>query len=206
MKTKGKVPEWVDNMKVFEWEQETPLHEGIISIQQMCDEASKYCNWLMFYSYCYARTQGFTNKCMKNWDYANFGGVFKTSRDGIKDALSEFVKFEDTQEIAEQTEIEKIYNDVEAFCRGVVWTEPDPLPPLPEPQKPPTPPPVEPKPEEPKPQDPPSDPGTPFDWKKWVKIILPILGVAATIGGFFMPGWAKTILQMLIEVLKGLGA
>jgi hypothetical protein len=132
---------------------------------------------------------------MKNWDFGNFGGNFKTSRDGVKDALSEFIKFEDTALLEEQTEVEKLYNEIEAFCRGVVWTDPKPLP-KPEP----TPIPVPPVPEKPTPEDP-SSPQAPFDWKKWLKILGPILATVLTLGGLFLPGWAKTILDMLIKII-----
>ncbi len=198
MKTNLEVPAWVDGMKVLDWEGQSPVREGIISIEVLKQEASKYCNWLLFYCWCYARTQGFTNKCMKNWDFGNFGGNFKTSRDGAKDALSEFIKFEDTSMLEEQAEVEKLYNEIEAFCRGVVWTDPKPLPkpdPIPVPPVP-----EKPKPEpEPAPEDPSSQ--APFDWKKWLKILGPILATVLTLGGLFLPGWAKVILDMLIKII-----
>lgn len=201
MKTKGECPKWVEPMKVFEWEQKSPFREGIISIQILFQEASKHCNWLVFYCWCYARTQGFTNKCMQDWDFGNFGGKYKTSRDGIRDALSEFIKFDDTNMLSEQAEVEKLYNEIEAFCRGVIYTEPHPLPepPKPEPPKPQP----QPEPDEPKPDEP-SKPGSSFDWKKWLKILGPILAGVLTLGGLFLPGWAKTVLDILIKLISGI--
>jgi len=208
MKTNVTVPAWVDGMKVLDWEGETPLHEGIISIEVLRQEATKHCNWLLFYCWCYARTQGFTNKCMKKWDFGCFGGEYKTSRDGVRDALSEFIKYEDTAMLAEQAEVEKLYNEIEAFCRGVIWTEPHPLPEKPKPEpKPPEPVPEEPKPHEPKPEEPKPDTpntGSGLDWKKIAKIALPILGLLAAVGGMFLPGWAKTVLDYLMKILQGL--
>jgi hypothetical protein len=200
MKTNLEVPAWVDGMKVLDWEGQSPVREGIISIEVLRQESSKYCNWLLFYCWCYARTQGFTNKCMKNWDFGNFGGNFKTSRDGVKDALSEFIKFDDTALLEEQTEVEKLYAEIEAFCRGVIYTEPKPLP-VPEPT------PVPPQPEKPKPEpeptpEDPSQPQAPFGWKKWLKILGPILAGVLTLGGLFLPGWAKTVLDILIKLIN----
>jgi hypothetical protein len=204
MKTNLEVPAWVDGLKVLDWEGQTPLREGIISIEVLKQEASKYCNWLVFYCWCYARTQGFTNKCMKNWDFGNFGGNFKTSRDGVKDALSEFIKFEDTALLEEQAEVEKLYAEIEAFCRGVIYTEPKPLP-KPEPEPIPVPPqPEKPKPDtEPSPSEP-SQPGAPSDWKKWLKILGPILAGVLTLGGLFLPGWAKVVLDILVKLINGI--
>jgi hypothetical protein len=192
MDTHEKVGAWVDPQKVLEWEGSTPIHEGIISINQMLEEAEKLCSWLLFYSWCYARTQGFTNKCMRDWDYGNFGGKYKTSRGGIKDALSEFIKYSDTSELAEQKEVEKLYGEIDAYCKGVVWSEPHPLP---EPQP-------EPKPE----PDEPSEDGhsQPFNWVKSLKILAPILATVRTLGGMFLPGWAKTIIDMILKVISGI--
>jgi hypothetical protein len=208
MKTNVAVPAWVDVMKILDWEGETPLHEGIISIETLRQEAYSLTNWLLFYCWCYARTQGFTNKCMKDWDFGCYGGKYKTCRDGVRDALGEFLKYDDTSLLAEQVEVEKLYNEIEAFCRGVIWTEPHPLPEKPKPEpKPPEPVPEEPKPQEPKPEEPKPDTpntGSGFDWKKVAKIALPILGLLAAVGGMFLPGWAKTVLDYLMKILQGL--
>ena len=202
MKTNVPVPAWVDVMKVLDWEGVTPLHEGIISIETLRQEANAITNWLLFYAWCYARTQGFTNKCMKNWDFGCYGGKYKTCREGVKDALSEFIKYDDTALLAEQVEVEKLYNEIEAFCRGVIWTEPHPLPEKPKPEPLPEPKPEEPQPEEPKPYVPST--GSSFDWKKVAKIALPILGLLGTFGGLFLPGWAKVALDFVMKILQGI--
>jgi hypothetical protein len=202
--TKSEVPEWVDPMKVLEWTFESIEKEGVISTHQVFEEASKLkYNWLLFYCWCYVRTSGFTTQGMKHWDYGNFGGKFKTSRDGVKDALSEFIKYPDTGMMNEGRAVEILYDRIEAFCRGVVWTEPKPLP------KPPEPPQPKPQPPAPKPDEPaPSEPGTPqkppssggFNWK----IIVPIAIAVLTVGSMFVPGWAKIAIDILIKLLNGL--
>lgn len=204
MKTNSEVPKWVDASKVLDWEGTTPIHEGIISIQQMIEESKKLCNWLLFYCWCYARTNGFTNKCMHDWDYGNFGGKYKTSRDGVKDALSEFIKYDDTAMLAEQAEVEKLYNTIEAYCRGVIWNDPHPLPEPPKPEpKPPELPKPEPKPD-PQPEPKPTEPKKPFPWLTIAKILVPIIGAVLTLGGLFLPGWAKTILDVILHILKSM--
>jgi hypothetical protein len=203
MRTDTVVPDYIDHMKVFEWTEQTPIREGIITIFVLREEATKQQrNWLLFFCWCYARTQGFTNKCMRNWDYGNFGGVYKTSREGVRDALSEFIKYEETEAMAEQVEIEKLYKEISLFCQGVIWTEPHPLP---EPEKPkpePLPPPPsqpEPKPEPEKPSDPGS--GSAFPWGK---LLIPAVIALLTAGTLFVPGWAKVIIDVLIRLLSGL--
>ena len=201
MKTTDKCPEWVKPAEVLDWMLDvTPLREGIMTVSTLKEVAERHCNWLLFFCWTYARTQGFTNKCMKHWDFGNFGGVYETSRAGLQDALSEFIKFDDTAMIDEQVEVEKLYNEVEAYCRGVVYTEPQPLPRPPKPE-PPKPQPEEPKPEPEEPK--PSEPGKPFDWKKWLKILGPILAGVLTLGSLFLPGWAKTVLDILIKLING---
>jgi hypothetical protein len=205
MKTDSIVPEFVDHMKVFEWTEKTPLREGIISIFTMYEEAKKQKkNWLLFFCWCYARTQGFTNKCMRNWDYGNFGGIFKTNREGVRDALSEYIKYDDTSLMSEQIEVEKLYGEILAFCQGVVWTPPKPLP---EPEKPkpeplPPPPPAT-EPEKPTPEKPPEAPGSGSAFP-WVKVLIPVLLALSAVGSLFLPGWAKLIIDVFVKILSGL--
>jgi hypothetical protein len=205
MKINEVLPSHVDIYKVLEWETSSETTEGIISIETVRQECEKRCNWLLFYAWCYSRTQGFTNKCMKNWDFGCFGGQFKTCREGVKDALSEFIKYEGTEQLAEQVEVEKLYAEIEAFCRGVIWTDPDPLPPqqpapapLPEPEQP----------QEPTQENGASsekkEPQTPTNWKKIAKIVLPILGLLATFGGVFLPGWAKIAIDSVMKIIEGI--
>lgn len=208
-KTKSDVPAWVDPMKVLEWTFDTTEKEGVISIHQVFEEASKVkYNWLLFFAWVYARTSGFTTKGMRDWDYGNFGGKFKTSRDGIKDALSEFVKYDSTEQMNEGTLTMMIYDRVEAFCRGIVYDVPTPLPiPEPKPEPIPEPPPVQepkPKPNEPTPTEPGNEPQKPSKPFSWAKIVLPLLALLLTVGGYFVPGWAKVIFDMASKVLSGL--
>jgi hypothetical protein len=210
-KTKSDVPAWVDPMKVLEWTFDTTEKEGVISIHQVFEEASKVkYNWLLFFAWIYARTSGFTTKGMRDWDYGNFGGKFKTSRDGIKDALSEFVKYDDTEQMNEGSLTVKIYDRAEAFCRGVVYDNPTPLPipvptpepvPIPEPKPEPKP---EPAPDEPIPAKPEKEPQKPSKPLSWGKVVLGLLVVGLTVGSYFVPGWAKVILDMAVKVLSGL--
>lgn len=202
MQLRGKAPAHVDPMKVFEWEQVSAFREGIISVTVLAEEATKAgFNWLLFYCWCYARTQGFTNRCMRDWDLANFGGRYKTFRDGVKDALSEFLKYTDTEMLAEEKEVLKLYAEVEAFCRGVVWTEPAPLPvptPVPVPVPVPTPAPV-PVPA-PAPEGPPA--GKPF-WQSW-KVLLGALSAAVAVASMFLPipGWVSAVIKLLLGLFQ----
>lgn len=205
MKTTLPVPASVDPMKVLEWTESTSFDEGYVINNYFKEVSARYCNWLMFYCWCYARTQGFTNKCMKNWDFGNFGGKFKTSREGVIDALSEFLKYPETESLAEQKEVEKLYKEICDFCAGIIYTPPQELPkPKPEPIPEPVP---EPKPEpQPKPEEPkPNEPGKKFDWS-FLKWLLPALGALATVGSLFLPGWAKTLIDVILKVLSGLSS
>jgi hypothetical protein len=198
MKINEPVPSIVDISKMLNWEEASPLKEGIMSIETIRQECKGYCNFVLFYCWCYARTQGFTNKCMKNWDFGNFGGMFKTSRDGIKDALSEFLRYEDTSLLAEQAEVEKLYKEIIDFCGGIVWTEPDiPVPPKPEPKPEEPKPPVPPKPEEPKPEE----PKAPFNWA-WAKWAAVALGVVSGTVGIFLPKYVTVIIDFIAKALN----
>jgi hypothetical protein len=195
MKIKGKVPEYITARKVYEWNEETTLREQVFP-EEFEEIVEKYCNWLLFYSWCYAKTQGFTNKCMKNWDVSNFGGKFKTLHDGIVDALSEFLKYESTEMLAEQKEVEKIYAEIDSFCKGVVYNEPNPLPPIEEPKPIPPKPHVEQKPNEP------SKPSLPSKIP-WGKILIAIVTVAVSVGSAIMPAWLAAILKLILSAFGG---
>jgi hypothetical protein len=204
--TQNKVPEWVDPMKVLEWTFKSPAREGVISIHQVYEEATKQkFNWLLFYCWMYVRTSGFTTQGMKDWDYGNFGGKFKTSRDGIRDALSEFIKYPSTELMNEGKAVVILYDEIEAFCRGVVWTEPKPLPepkPEPLPPKPETP---KPKPEKPPQDEAPSDEvPSPKPNIPWVKFLIPVLIAGLTAASYFVPAWAKVGIDLIIKLISGL--
>lgn len=199
IKTNSVVSSYVDPAKVLEWEFKTPENEGIISIQQMYEEANsiKY-NWLLFYAWCYVRTGFFRSAGMKNWDYGNLGFAYKSSRDGIKDALSEFIKHEDTSTMPEKEDVERIYLFIDSFCMDLVWKEPKPLP---KPDPAPVPKPEEPKPEEPKPEEP---TGTQKSFP-WLKILVPLIAGGLAIASLFVPGWAKILLDVILKIVNGLG-
>lgn len=193
MKIKEKAPEFVNATKVYEWNESTQYREQVFP-DEFEEIGKKYCNWLLFYCWCYVRTQGFTNKAMKNWDVGNYGGKYKNLRDGIADALSEFIKFNDTEEIQEQKAIEKIYQEIVFFCQGIIYNKPNPLPETE------TKPPIPPIPPIPKPVPAP----IPAPQKKVSKsLILSILVILSTIGGFIFPAWLQQLLDAIIAIIRG---
>jgi hypothetical protein len=193
------LPKEVTYSKVSDWVTFTPFNEGIHLVTSFFSQADRRCNALLFYCYCYVRTGGFRNPCWyNNWDAANVGSKYATSKDGIQDALSIFLSFEETSLIQEEDEVLKLYGEVVAYCKGIVYTEPTPLPDLPVPTPPPAPVP------EPVPQPEPiptPENKTSFKWLQWV---LPILGVAATAASVFLPGWAKVVIDIVMKLLTGL--
>jgi hypothetical protein len=195
MRTDLPVPKTMTWQKVSEWIQATPAKEGVhlVSTFWMMAEALKI-NPLLFYVWCYSRTNGFRDKCWcQNWDAANLGGKFKTSTDGIKDALSEFLKYDDTSQFTEEDQMLSLYNECVKFGDGIVYDEPNPLP-VP-PQLPPA--------EEPKPQEPPSSGG--FNYKKILSWLGVIGGIAGAVIVFVpLPPGVKTVVMLIINALKGL--
>jgi hypothetical protein len=142
-------------------------------------------NWLLFYCWCYVSTQAFRNPCLKNWDVANIGGNFRTFREGVKEACGELLKYENTAMLAQQKEIESLYETIDAFCKGVVWTEPKP------PQKP----------------DKPEEPQQPTEPNKssplaWLKVAVPLLVVAGFVAKMFLPGSVGVIIDMVLRALQ----
>ncbi len=194
------VPASVTPMKVYDWTVSTAEREGFVLGGVFQDVSGSFCNWILFYAWCYARTNGFTNENILYWDVANKGRKFETHKEGCQDALCEFLAFRSTEEMPEKAETERIYAEIIAFCEGNIYDKPKPLPippkpePIPEPQP-------EPKPEEPKP----NEPGKPFNWG-WLKWALPIIGALAAAGSMFLPGWAKLIVDVILKLLNGLSA
>ena len=215
MHTDLPVPKTMTWQKVSEWIQATPANEGVhlVSTFWMMAEALKI-NPLLFYVWCYVRTSGFRDKCWyQNWDAANLGGKFKTSTDGIKDALSEFLKYDDTSQFTEEDQMLSLYNECVKFGDGIVYDEPTPLPvpppaPVPVPVPVPNPfpdmpvPPQLPPAEEP--QEPPSSGG--FNYKKILSWLGVIGGIAGAVIVFVpLPPGVKTVVMLIISALKGLG-
>jgi hypothetical protein len=200
MDTRAKVPDYVTVEKVFEWTMKTPFNEGVMSIHNIYEIASKVgLNWLLVYSWCYVRTEGFRHECMKRWDYGNLGGNYATSRDGVQEAVVEFLKFHDTSLLEQERETLDIYEACRAFCASYEHDKPKPLP---EPPKPPPPPPPPPPPKpEPEPTPEPTPTPTPGKLGLWW---IPIIIGALSIGSLFVPGWAKIIIDVIIKVLEGL--
>lgn len=196
MKTTEYLPSFVSPTKVLEWTFASPRKEGVHLVGMFSQECSKEYNWLVFYCWCYSLTNGFTDPCCANWDYANLGNKYETSREGIRDAFSEFIKFEDTDVLPNSEEVQGLYLECLKFCEGVVYK------PVPETEKP--------KPEptpEPTPATEPPVGGAPvagFDWKKLKAWLLPILGLLVGLAGPFVPGWAKIALDLLLKVFNGM--
>jgi hypothetical protein len=155
-------------------------------------------NWVLFYCWCYVRTDKFHSQgWYKNWDAGRLGNKYATSSEGIRDALSEFVKFEDTELMEDEAEVTVLYKKICDFCAGIVYQ------PVPEPPKPPPPPPPKPTPE-PEPQPDPK-PESPTNWKGILKIagpiLLAILGAASLV--LPVPGWIKVVLEMILKAFGG---
>ena len=191
------VPSTVTYPKMFEWTQQTPFQEGVHIISYF-QQATPHCNWVILYCWAYVRTKGFTDPCMKRWDLLNLGDNNATYSDGVKVATAELLKYPDTSMMDEQEEVEKLYKEICEFCAGIIYTPP---PELPKPKPEPIPEPPPPKPEEPKPEE----PGKPFSWG-FLKWLLPALGALATVGSLFLPGWAKTLIDVILKVLSGLSS
>jgi hypothetical protein len=199
MQTKEPVPSYVTPAKVLEWTFDTPRPEGVHIVNTFKQECVEI-NWLLFYCWCYSRTNGFLDECCKEWDYGKLGEQYESSRDGIRDALSEFLKYDDTDLLENKEEVEKLYFDC---C---VWCESEVHKPVPEPEKPPVPVPA-PVPEPPAPiPEPTPEPTKPppqaggFDWRALLKIGLPILKGIVAVAGAFLPGWVKIILDIVLKV------
>jgi hypothetical protein len=187
------VPDYVDTAKLLRWEEQSKPIEGMVFAETMKQECvAQGINWLLFYCWCYVSTQAFRNPCLKNWDIAYIGGNFRTFREGVKEAVSEILKYENTAMFAQQKEIESLYESIDAFCKGVVWTEPKP--PV-EPTKPPTKPD---KPEEPQQSDEPKK-SSPL---AWLKIAVPLLVVAGFVAKMFLPGSVGAIIDMVLKALQ----
>jgi hypothetical protein len=170
-----------------------PRYLPLIVYHQVAGDAYKV-NWLLLHCWGVIRSDFGTSKVYNdNLDIFALGGRFATYRDAVNSGASEFKKFVDTKMVQEQNELESMYAACIEFCKKL--PEPNPVPPPPEPKPEPAP---VPKPTpRPEPQPPKSN------WK-WIKVLLPILITIATIGSLFLPGWAKTILDVIIKMLESI--
>lgn len=197
MDTNIPVPKTVSYSKIFEWTQKTELDEGVHLIAPFM-EANPYCNWVLLYAWCYVRTAGFRDPCMKRWDLLNLGENNETYSLGVQAAINEMLKYPNTDLMAEKDEVEKIYKEICDFCEGIVYTPPKPLP------KPPAP---EPIPVPPNPDEPstPTEPGKPTNWTGIIKVAGPILLAILTVAGFIfpIPSFVKTILELILKAFGG---
>ena len=157
------------------------------------------------------RSQGFTLKAYtENQDIFDLGGRFSSYHDAIISGAAEFSKFETTEMLTEQAEIEKLFLE---FVEYAMKLTPPIEPPQPPKQPDPVPPKEEPKPpkEEPKqPENPPKEePKDPSSWKtrfKWLGTIAGILLTALTVGSIFLPIPANivAILKIILKAIESL--
>lgn len=204
MDVKKELPENVVWSKLSEWVDRTPYNEGIHLVSSFCLEAEKHCNWVLFYVWCYVKTEGFRNKCWgDNWDPTNGGKKFPTSKTGILYGLNEFINLKDTTNMPEETTILLVYREILDFCEGVVY-DPTPLPPVetkpvPKPEVPAPKPTPEPAPE-PKPE-----PDTGGTIGHIMEILIPIaLMLWKTVGSFLpLPKWVHTVVELVLRMLGG---
>jgi hypothetical protein len=199
MKITEPVPSYVTTTKVLEWEQESPRPEGMHLVATFADACSNRANWLLFFLWCYSKTNGFKDPCCRDWDYGKLGAKYERSIDGARDAFSEFAKFDDTDLMENSEEVEALYADACSWCESEVHK------PVPEPQKPvPVPIPV-PQPEPtPVPVPVPACGGTGFDWKAILRLVLPFLKAAVLVLGIGLPGWVKILLDIVVRSAENL--
>ena len=122
------------------------------------------------------RSKSFTSKeYCQNIDIYALGGRYASYSDALSVGASELAKFDDTNMLQEQKEVEKLYAEFENYFNK--------LPPVVEPPKPPKPPvPTKLPPKEVEPEK--SKPSAPMNWKKiaaWVSGICTALGVVAVL-------------------------
>lgn len=205
MDVKSQVPEYVSWAKVGKWIDATDFNEGVHLVTAFNLIAEKSCNWALFYSWCYVRTLGFRDPCwMNSWDAGKTGKVYETSKDGIVDALNQFLTFGDTEKMPDEARVLLIYRDILEHCEGVVF-EPTPIPPpVQEPEKPKPEPVPEPVPAEPKPEPKPGPTeGSPIG--EVFAFLLPIaLTLWRTVGSFLpLPKWVHTVVEIFLKLIGG---
>ena len=136
-------------------------------------------------------------------DIYALGGRYASYSDALNVGASELAKFDDTNKMKEQKEVELLYAEFENFFNK--------LPPVVEPPKPPSKPapkPAEPPVFEPEPTKPEKPaPSAPTNWKKnlsWIGGVASALLIVWSVVSMALPGWAamlgKVILQLLANV------
>ena len=147
------------------------------------------------------RSAGYTSKAYcQNMDIYALGGRYASYSDALNVGASELAKFDDTNKMKEQKEVELLYAEFENFFKK--------LPPVVEPPKPPSKPapkPAEPPVFEPEPTKP--EKPAPTNWKKnlsWIGGVASALLIVWSFVSMALPGWAamlgKVILQLLANV------
>jgi hypothetical protein len=144
------------------------------------------------------RSKSFTSKeYCQNIDIYALGGRYASYSDALSVGASELAKFDDTNMLQEQKEVELLYAEFENFANK--------LPPAVEPPKPPSKPDPKPAPEPTKPEK--SAPSAPTNWKKnlsWIGGVASALLIVWSFVSMALPGWAamlgKVILQLLANV------
>ena len=123
--TKSPAPEAVTPLKLLDFEEITPLREGVTSITYMEGFAKhKKANWVLFYAWCYVRTKGFRDSCMARRDIGNSGKTFEALTDGIKDAVTAFLSYPSTAYMDECVSVELLYTKIQEFCTTSVYDSP----------------------------------------------------------------------------------
>lgn len=196
-------PVYADSKEVFEWVFKTEIQEGTHLVFSFI-RYQENMNWLLLYAWCYVRTKGFTDECMRRWDIANIGGNYESYEKGLQNAAAEFLKYDDTSMLQEEEEVLKIYEQIENFCKDFSFDPPQPIPEPPKPQPQPMPQPPQPMPEPPEPPKPPEKPPEAPKKFPWSSIILSILTIAQTALSIFLPGWAKILLSLFIKIFESL--
>ena len=149
------------------------------------------------------RSKSFTSKeYCQNIDIYALGGRYASYSDALSVGASELAKFDDTNMLQEQKEVEKLYAEFENFVSKLppVVTPPK-LPSIPAPK--PVEPPVLSQPDKPEKKE----PSTPTNWKKslsWIGGVASALLIVWSVVSMALPGWAamlgKVILQLLANV------
>jgi len=123
--TRATAPESVTPQKILDFEEVTPLREGITSLTYMKELATqKKANWALFYAWCYVRTRGFRDPCMARRDIGNSGKTFETLQEGVKDAVRAFLQYPHPAAMDEGPEVVETYERLLKYCETAVYDSP----------------------------------------------------------------------------------
>lgn len=186
MKFSEPVPSNINTTVMLDWEAYSPTNEGIVPLYYLMEIAKPKTNWLLFYAWCYVRTNAFRNSGMMHWDFGNLGNQYASSRDGIRDALNEYLKMNCTEQmpIKEKEGVESIYHAIIDFAKGVKYkvilpserdkkTEAEVVAMKLKPKKP--------------------------AWKRWLKIIGTSAAAGFSAGALVPEGWIKETLKVIFK-------